>query len=107
MQNTFCLIFPTIGNRNNFANQKACQSYCLSESCPPGTVVAKESDSSRLMKCSNPGGAGRLSGGCPEGYSCYSSVLLGQNVCCGASTDLQCKFFLKITLQCNLKNLKL
>ena len=103
------------GNRNNFASQKACQNYCLSESCPPGTVVAKEAEAGRLVSCSNPGrresvrreesalsishtlsplslsgGAGRVSGGCPEGYSCYSSPLLDQNVCCGASTELQC-----------------
>lgn len=30
-----------IGNRNNFATQKSCQNYCLSEACPPGTVVSK------------------------------------------------------------------
>ncbi|KAK0424287.1 hypothetical protein QR680_008593 [Steinernema hermaphroditum] len=77
------------GNRNNFATQKACQNYCLSEACPPGTVVAKEADTSRLVQCSNPGGAGRVSGGCPDGYTCYSSPLLDQNVCCGASTELQ------------------
>ena len=98
------LVIP--GNRNNFASQKACQNYCLSEACPPGTVVAKvatlrlrnsikiysqESDGSRLQQCSNPGGSGRVSGGCPDGYSCYSSPLLDQNVCCGASTELQCE----------------
>lgn len=83
-------LLPThSGNRNNFASQKACQNYCLSEACPPGTVVAKESDTSRLIQCSNPGGAGRVSGGCPDGYTCYSSPLLDQNVCCGASTELQ------------------
>ena len=43
------------GNRNNFASQKACQNYCLSESCPPGTVVAKEAEAGRLVSCSNPG----------------------------------------------------
>lgn len=43
------------GNRNNFATQKACQNYCLSEACPPGTVVAKEADAGRLVSCSNPG----------------------------------------------------
>lgn len=80
---------PFAGNRNNFASQKACQNYCLSEACPPGTVVAKETDGQRLVQCSNPGGAGRVSGGCPEGYTCYSSPLLDQNVCCGASTELQ------------------
>jgi hypothetical protein len=42
-----------------------------------------------MVQCSNPGGAGRVSGGCPEGYTCYSSPLLDQNVCCGASTELQ------------------
>lgn len=78
-----------LGNRNNFASQRSCQNYCLSEACPPGTVVAKESGNSRLLQCSNPGGAGRVSGGCPEGYTCFSSPLLDQNVCCGASTDLQ------------------
>ncbi|CAJ0593741.1 unnamed protein product [Cylicocyclus nassatus] len=77
------------GNRNNFASQKSCQNYCLSEACPPGTVVAKDGDGSRLVQCSNPGGNGRVSGGCPEGYTCYSSPLLDQNVCCGASTELQ------------------
>ena len=35
------------------------------------------------------GGNGRVSGGCPDGYTCYSSPLLDQNVCCGASTELQ------------------
>lgn len=78
------------GNRNNFASQKSCQNYCLSEACPPGTVVAKDGDGSRLVQCSNPGGNGRVSGGCPDGYTCYSSPLLDQNVCCGASTELQC-----------------
>lgn len=63
----------------------------MSEACPPGTVVAKESDTSRMVQCSNPGGSGRVSGGCPEGYTCYSSPLLDQNVCCGASTELQGK----------------
>ncbi|KAK6030499.1 Kunitz/Bovine pancreatic trypsin inhibitor domain protein [Ostertagia ostertagi] len=61
----------------------------LSEACPPGTVVAKDGEGSRLVQCSNPGGQGRVSGGCPDGYTCYSSPLLDQSVCCGASTELQ------------------
>uniref|UniRef100_A0A183BM22 Kunitz/Bovine pancreatic trypsin inhibitor domain protein n=1 Tax=Globodera pallida TaxID=36090 RepID=A0A183BM22_GLOPA len=101
------------GNRNNFATQKACQNYCLSEACSPGTVVARDSDRlvqctnaggtgrisggcpdgytcfSRLVQCTNAGGTGRISGGCPDGYTCFSSPLLDQNVCCGASTELQ------------------
>ncbi|KAK6010584.1 hypothetical protein OSTOST_24384 [Ostertagia ostertagi] len=75
----------------NFASQKSCQNYCLSEACPPGTVVAKDGEGSRLVQCSNPGGQGRVSGGCPDGYTCYSSPLLDQSVCCGASTELQCE----------------
>uniref|UniRef100_A0A183CQ96 Kunitz/Bovine pancreatic trypsin inhibitor domain protein n=1 Tax=Globodera pallida TaxID=36090 RepID=A0A183CQ96_GLOPA len=57
-------------NRNNFATQKACQNYCLSEACSPGTVVARDSD--RLVQCTNAGGTGRISGGCPDGYTCFS-----------------------------------
>lgn len=49
------ILFFFPGNRNNFASQKSCQNYCLSEACPPGTVVAKDGDSNRLVQCSNPG----------------------------------------------------
>jgi hypothetical protein len=59
-----------------------------------------------MVQCSNPGGSGRVSGGCPEGYTCYSSPLLDQNVCCGASTELQGIMVSKITLKFVLKSIK-
>uniref|UniRef100_A0AC35UA04 Kunitz/Bovine pancreatic trypsin inhibitor domain protein n=1 Tax=Rhabditophanes sp. KR3021 TaxID=114890 RepID=A0AC35UA04_9BILA len=77
------------GNRNSFPTAKQCENYCYSEACPAGTVIAKEGETDRLVQCTNPGGNGRTSGGCAEGYTCFSSPLLDQNVCCGASVDLQ------------------
>jgi hypothetical protein len=58
--------------------------YNSRSACPLGSVVSQDATSNILNTCNVPGSSGVASGGCANGYTCYNSQLLGQNVCCGA-----------------------